>query len=85
MIVNHQKFGNSDGHTKTRHKPCQRLDLPVEIRATPDSIVSEVFIGLLGSKIFAGVGPQEVAHWPERGRFLQRYEKEIFSSMKYLA
>lgn len=45
--------------------------IAVEIRATPDGIVSEVFIGLLGSKIFAGVRPQEVTHGPERGRFLE--------------
>lgn len=46
-------------------------DSPVEIRAPSDRVVGEVLGILFVPKVFERVGPQQVAHGPERRWFLE--------------
>lgn len=45
--------------------------VPVEIGAASDCVVAKILLGLLVAKVFQGVGPQQVAHGPERRGLLE--------------
>lgn len=47
------------------------LLLPEEVRAASDRVVVEVFGRLLAAVVLARVGPDQVAHGPERWRLLK--------------
>ncbi len=52
----------------------------VEVGAAAHAVVAEVLRVLLVAKVLQGVGPQEVAHGPERGGLLEAVQLRINKS-----
>lgn len=45
--------------------------IPEKVRASSDRVVVKVFCCLFTAVVLAGIGPDEVAHWPERWRLFK--------------
>ena len=54
-----------------------RADRPVEIWATSDTVVSEMFRRLLTAKLLQRVGPQQVTHRTKRRRLLESVQLNV--------
>lgn len=45
--------------------------IPEKVRTSSDRVVVKVFCCLFAAVVLAGIGPDQVTHWPERWRLFK--------------